>query len=316
MSRVVLGGSGRSVASVGLGCMGMSWAYDSPGRDEAASVRVIHEAIDLGVDLFDTSDQYGPFTNEMLVGEALVGRRDEVVLATKGGLVVGADGVTRRDGRPDHLRSALDASLGRLRTEQVDLYQLHRVDPTVPLEESWGALADLAREGKVARLGLSEVTVEEIRRAQAIHPVATVQSELSLWTRDALAEVLPYCAQQGIAFVAYSPLGRGFLSGRYGAPDDLPADDWRRRSPRFSPESFAANEALLGPLRAIASDLDVTPAQVALAWVLRQGPNVVAIPGTKTSAYLRQNVAAADIELVDDALRALDELPEPVGARY
>lgn len=316
MSGVGLGVSGRSVASVGLGCMGMSWAYDSPGRDEAASVRVIHEAIDLGVDLFDTSDQYGPFTNETLVGEALSGRRDEVVLATKGGLVVGTDGVTRRNGHPDHLRRALDASLSRLRTERVDLYQLHRVDPTVPLEESWGVLAELAQSGKVAHLGLSEVSVEEIQRAQAIHPVTTVQSELSLWTRDALADVLPYCAEQGITFVAYSPLGRGFLSGRYRTPEDLPLDDWRRRSPRFSPESFAANGALLEPLRAIAAEMDVTPAQVALAWVLQQESNVVAIPGTKTSGYLRQNVAAADIELAQDALDALDGLPDPVGARY
>lgn len=301
---------------MGLGCMGMSWAYDAPGRDDDHSVRVLRAAVDLGVDLFDTSDQYGPYTNEELVGRALEGRRDEIVLATKGGLVVEADGRTVRDGRPDHLQRALDASLLRLRTDRVDLYQLHRVDPQVPIEESWGALAELVAAGKAAQLGLSEVTVDEIRRAQAIHPVASVQTELSLWTREALDEVLPYCESEGITFVAYSPLGRGFLSGRFPDTDSLPEGDWRRRNPRFGPEAIEANRAILAPLRDVADSLGVTLAQVAIAWVLAQGENVVVIPGTKNLDYLEQNLEAGSLRLDPEHLEVLRQVTEPVGARY
>ena len=316
MGNVVLGDGGPTIGRVGLGCMGMSWAYDEPGRDDRESVRVIRTAVDLGVDLLDTSDQYGPFTNESLVGAALDGIRDRVVLATKGGLVVRPDGTTAREGRPGHLRAALDESLHRLRTDRVDLYQLHRVDPSVPIEESWGALAEAVVAGKALRIGLSEVTVDEIRRAQAVHPVASVQTELSLWSREALDEVLPFCEAEGIAFIAYSPLGRGFLGGRLRTAADLPEGDWRRRNPRFLPTAIEENRALLGPLTSVADELDVSPAQVALAWVLAQGDRVVAIPGTKTAAYLVENVEAAELRLSPEHLRLLDAAPEPVGARY
>jgi aryl-alcohol dehydrogenase-like predicted oxidoreductase len=296
--------------------MGMSWAYDAAGRDDERSTGVIRRAPDLGVTLLDTSDQYGPFVNESLVGAALEGRRDDVVLATKGGLVVRPDGSTTRDGSPGHLRRAHAASLERLRTEHVDLYQLHRIDPAVPLERSWETLAGFAAEGSALQLGLSEASVDEIERAQTIHPVASVQTELSLWTREARDEVLPYCRENGITFIAYSPLGRGFLSGRFSRPDDLPDGDWRRRSPRFGPDAIEANRALLGPVHEAAESLGVTPAQVALAWVLAQGEHVVAIPGTKNPDYLQENVAAARLVLPADVLATLDELPEPVGARY
>lgn len=316
MKQTPFGTTRRPMNVVGLGCMGMSWAYDQAAWDDARSVRVIHEALDLGVDLVDTSDQYGPFTNEELVGQALSGRRDEVILATKGGLVVGEDSTTTRDGDPAHLRRALAASLRRLRTDHVDLYQLHRVDPSVPLEESWQALADAVQAGQAIDIGLSEVSVDEIRRAQAIHPVASVQSELSLWSREVLDTVLPYCRDHGITFIAYSPLGRGFLTGRFESPEDLPPGDWRRRTPRFRPEALEANRAMLAPLKEVAEALDATPAQVALAWVLAQGEGVTVIPGTKTSQHLRQNLAAADLVLTPEMLDRLDRLPEPVGARY
>ncbi|MCU1590269.1 MAG: aldo/keto reductase family oxidoreductase [Frankiales bacterium] len=309
-----LGLDGPDVGAVGLGCMGMSWAYGAAERDDAQSVQVIRRALDLGVTLIDTSDVYGPFTNEELVGRALEGRRDEAFLATKVGLVAGPDGITR-DGRPEHIRAGIDASLHRLRTDRIDLYQLHRVDEAVPVEESWGVLAELVTEGKVRYLGLSEVGVAELERAHAIHPVTTVQSELSLWTRDVLAAVLPWCTSHGVGFLPFSPLGRGFLTGAVTSAD-FDSTDFRARNPRFTAEAMAANSAIVSRVQAVADRLDATPAQVALAWVLAQGDSVVPIPGTKKLPYLEQNAAAAFVTLSADDLAELDALPAAVGPRY
>src|SRR6266571_6237193 len=254
--------------------MGMSWGYSSAERDDAESAAVIRRAIDLGVTLIDTADVYGPFTNEELVGRALAGRRDEVVLATKCGLVV--DATTRtmgRDGRPEHVREACDASLRRLGTEVVDLYQLHRVDERVPVEETWGAMAGLVEAGKVRAIGLSEVGVDELERAGAVHPVASVQSELSLWTRDPLEEVLPWCVAHDTAFIPFAPLGRGFLTGRI-TEASFADDDFRARNPRFAAEALRANLALVDRVRAVAGRVGATPAQVAIAWVLARGEQV------------------------------------------
>lgn len=319
MRCTVLGASGPEVGVVGLGCMGMSWAYDELGRDDAASVEVIHRAVGLGCTLIDTADMYGPFTNETLVGRALRGRRDKVVLATKGGLVVDDPKTyaSHRNGRPEHLRSAFEASLRRLDVDHVDLYQLHRVDPDVPVEESWGALAELVQEGKARAIGLSESSLDDIRRAQAVHPVASVQSELSLWSRDPIESgVLEFCREQGIALIAFSPLGRGFLSGQISSVDDLPESDGRHRLPRFQSEALAANLAIVNRLRQVAERLDATPAQVALAWVLAQGENVVVIPGTKNIRYLEENAGAAGVELDEASLAALEDVPVAVGTRY
>ncbi|WP_405088615.1 aldo/keto reductase [Microbispora sp. NBC_01389] len=319
MRTTTLGGSGIEVGVIGLGCMGMSWGYDMLGRDDATSIEVIHRAVDLGCTLIDTADQYGPFTNEELVGKALRERRGEVVLATKGGLVVDDPHTfaSHRDGRPEHIRNALHGSLRRLGTDHVDLYQLHRVDPAVPIEETWGAMAELVAEGKVRSLGLSEVSVEQIERAHGIHPVASVQTELSLWSREPLADgVLEHCRERGVTFIAYSPLGRGFLSGRISGPGDLPEIDGRHRTPRFQPGAIAANQAVVDPARALAERFGVTVPQVSLAWVLAQGTHVVALPGTKTLRYLEENTAAADIVLPEDALKALADVPAPVGTRY
>jgi len=325
MRSTTLGSKGPQVGVIGLGCMGMTHAYDPRGRDDTVSASVVRQAVDLGVTLIDTADVYGPFTNEELVGKALAeapggSLRDSVVLATKGGLTLDGDlassGELVRNGRPEHVRAAIDASLRRLRTDRVDLYQLHRVDPDVPVEETWGALAEAVAAGKALQIGLSEASVDEIRRAQAVHPVASVQSELSLWTRDALAEVLPYCESEGIAFLPFSPLGRGFLTGSIASADDLPADDWRSRLPRFQAEALAANQSLVGTVRAIAERHGATPAQVALAWVLAQGQYVVPIPGTKTPKYLVDNAGAADLVLTAGDLAQLDALPAPTGTRY
>jgi len=313
-----LGASGPEVGVVGLGCMGMTFAYDRQGeRDDDTSIAVVRQAIDLGVTLIDTADAYGPYTNEELVGRALAGGwRDRTVLATKVGILTADGKATGLDGRPEHIRRSIDGSLSRLGTDRVDLYQLHRVDPRVPIEESWGAMAETVAAGKVRHLGLSEVTVEQIRRAQAVHPVATVQSELSLWTRDPLPEVLPYCQEQGIGFLPFSPLGRGFLAGRFTSFDDLPADDFRRELPRFQQDALRANLAIAGQVRQVADRIGVTPAQVALAWVIAQGRHVVPIPGTKTPAYLVDNAGAAGLELGKEDLAELDALPAPEGGRY
>ena len=309
-----LGTSGPPVGPVGLGCMGMSWAYGADQRDDQQSVAVLHRALDLGVTLIDTADVYGPFTNETLVGHGLAGRRDEAFLATKVGLVVGPDGIIK-DGRPEHVREGIDASLTRLQTDHVDLYQLHRVDDAVPLEETWGAMAELVTAGKVRHLGLSEVTAEQCAVAHAIHPVLTVQSELSLWTRDPLAAVLPWCEAHGAGFLPFSPLGRGFLTGTVSA-DSFGSEDFRARNPRFTAEAMSANAALVAAIQAVADRLDATAAQVAIAWVLAQGEHVVPIPGTKKVHYLEQNAAAADLVLSASDLAELDALPAPVGARY
>jgi aryl-alcohol dehydrogenase-like predicted oxidoreductase len=314
-----LGTGGTAVGRLGLGCMGMSAGYDPDGRDDATSVRVIRRALDLGMTLIDTADVYGPYANERLVGRALRGRRGDAVIATKAGLVLdgGRDGeAPRRDGSPAYLRVAIDASLRRLGVDHVDLWQLHRVDPAVPLEETWSAMAEAVAAGKALALGLSEVGVPELRRAAAVHPVASVQSELSLWTRDPLAEVLPYCAEHGVTFIPFCPLGRGFLTGRFRSAADLPAGDARRELPRFQPAAIAANHALVVRVREVAASAGATPAQVALAWTLVQGPAVVPIPGTTTLGHLEENAGAASVRLTADDLARLDTAPEPVGGRY
>jgi aryl-alcohol dehydrogenase-like predicted oxidoreductase len=325
MRTTTLGSKGAEVGVIGLGCMGMTHAYDQETpRDDATSISVIHQALDLGMTLIDTADAYGPYTNEELVGRALAdGNRERAVLATKVGLVTGTttnSGSTSpglgRNARPEHIRTSIDESLRRLGTDHVDLYQLHRVDPEVPLEETWGAMAATVAAGKARYIGLSEVTVDEIRRAHAVHPVASVQSELSLWTRDALSEVLPYCEEQGIAFLPFSPLGRGFLTGRFSSFDDLPQDDFRRRLPRFQRDALRANLGIVGRVWEIAERVGATPAQVALAWVLAQGRYVVPIPGTKTPKYLADNAGAAALGVSAADLAELDALPAPEGARY
>ncbi|MBV6700898.1 aldo/keto reductase [Kitasatospora aureofaciens] len=317
MRTATFGTNGPEIGVLGLGCMGMTWAYDVQSRDDENSVKVIRQALDLGVTLIDTADMYGPFTNEEVVGAALAGPyRERAFLATKVGIVPGGSGQASRDGRPEHVRRSIDDSLRRLGTDHVDLYQLHRVDPAVPIEETWGALAETVAAGKVRRIGLSEVTVEEIKRAQSVHPVASVQSELSLWTRDVLADVLPYTEEQGIAFLPFSPLGRGFLTGSIASFDELPADDFRRRLPRFQQDALKANLALVAKVKEVADRIGATPAQVALAWVLAQGRYVFPIPGTKTPRYLVDNAGAADVVLSAADLAELDALPAPTGDRY
>ena len=311
-----LGSSGIAVSAIGLGCMGMSWAYGA--GDDNESLAVIDRALELGVTFLDTSDVYGPFTNEQLVGRAIAGRRDDVVLATKAGLVVEdrANYVLGRDGRPEHIREACEASLQRLGVDAIDLYYLHRVDPEVPIEDSYGAMAELVAEGKVRALGLSEVDVATLERAAAIHPIAALQSELSLWTRDALADVLPWCREHDVAFVPFAPLGRGFLTGTLPVDSTFGEGDFRRKNPRFQPDSLEQNQAIVERVRAVADEVSATPAQVAIAWVLAQGENVIPIPGTKRLRYLEENVGAVDVELEADTLARLDALPAPAGTRY
>ncbi|WP_028935422.1 aldo/keto reductase [Pseudonocardia spinosispora] len=316
-----LGATDTEVSAVGLGCMGMSWGYAESTRDDTVSISVLRGALDRGVSFVDTSDVYGDGHNEVLVGEGIRGRRSEVVLATKCGLVVDdlASRVMHRDGSPRHLRTAIEASLRRLRVDAVDLYYLHRVDPQVPLEDSWGALAEFVAEGKVARLGLSEVTPEQASLAHRIHPVTAVQSELSLWTRDALApgaDMVAWCADNGAAFVPYSPLGRGFLTGTVSGPADFEESDFRASSPRFAAGAIEPNLRIVEVARRIANRRHVTPAQVAIAWTLGQGEHVVPIPGTKKESYLAENIAAADIVLTEQDMDELDRAPAAVGARY
>jgi aryl-alcohol dehydrogenase-like predicted oxidoreductase len=309
--------AGLEAGAVGLGCMGMSWAYGASERDDACSEEVIRRALDLGVTLIDTADVYGPFTNEELVGRALEGRREAAVLATKCGYVVDDPSTyaMSRNGRPEHVRTAVDDSLRRLRTDWIDLYQLHRVDDDVPLEETWGAMSQLVEAGKVRAIGLSEVSVEQLQRAQAVHPVASVQSELSLWTRDALAEVLPWCEAHGAAFIPFAPLGRGFLTGTV-TPGSFGPEDWRARNPRFAEAALEQNRAIADAVTAAAARAGCTPAQLAIAWTLAQGPHVLPIPGTKRLAYLEENAAAAEIELSPAELEELDALPTPEQPRY
>ncbi|WP_217240380.1 aldo/keto reductase [Streptomyces sp. AC555_RSS877] len=313
MRTTTLGKNGPVVGRVGLGTMGMSFGYDPHGWDDDASVKVIHRALDLGVNLIDTADVYGPFTNEELVGRALKGRRDEVVLSTKGGLVVDENGLGL-NGTPEHLSAAVDASLRRLGVDHIDLYFLHRVDPNVPLEESWGALAEQVEAGKIRSLGLSAVTLEQVRAADAVHEVGAVESEASLFTRDAFADVVPYTVERGIAFLPFSPLGRGLLTGAFAKPADLPKDDWRSTQPRFTEEAFAHNKAIVDVVSAVAGRHGATTAQVALAWLLAKGEYIVPIPGTKTERYLEQNAGGADVQLTAEDVAELDALPEPMGA--
>jgi aryl-alcohol dehydrogenase-like predicted oxidoreductase len=300
--------------------MGLSWAYRDHAVDEAAGAALIRDAVELGVDHFDTADVYGPFTNERLVGRALrdAGRRDDVLIATKCGLVVEDRATFRfgRDGSPAHVREACDASLERLGIGVIDLYYLHRIDPTVPVEETWGAMAELVKAGKVRHLGISEAKVDELERVSRIHPVAAVQSELSLWTRDYLADVVPWCAEHGASFVAFAPLGRGFLTGKIATDARFDASDFRSKLPRFSPESVAANQRIVEAVRAVAARRGVTPAQIALAWVLSRGEHVLAIPGTQRRKYLEENIGAARIALSPEELEELDAIPAPVGGRY
>jgi aryl-alcohol dehydrogenase-like predicted oxidoreductase len=312
-----LGSSGREVGAIGLGCMPMSWAYVGDETSEEESIRVIHRALDLGMTLLDTADCYGPFTNEELVGRALEGRRDRAVLATKAGLVTGPNGTypMQNDARPEHIREAADGSLRRLRTDVIDLYQLHRIDPGVPLEESWGAMAELVAAGKVRALGLSEANVEQLERAHAIHPVASVQSEFSLWFQERLDDVVPWCAAHGAAFIPYSPLGRGFLTGTIVEAKVDPRD-FRSRLPRFAQDAVDANQALIRHIGAVADRHDATPGQIALAWVLAQGPHIVPIPGTRRLRHLEENAAAAEILLTREDLAELADLPAVTGPRY
>jgi aryl-alcohol dehydrogenase-like predicted oxidoreductase len=306
------------VPAMGLGCMGMSEFYGSADEDEALAT--IRRALDLGVTFLDTADMYGPFTNERLVGRAIAGRRDEVVLATKFGNERGEDGARLGiNGRPEYVHRACDASLQRLGVDVIDLYYQHRVDTTVPVEETWGALRELVEAGKVRFTGISEAAPETIRRAHAVQPVTAVQTEYSLWTRDPEDDgVLATCAELGIGFVAYSPIGRGFLSGQIRSVDDLAPDDFRRHNPRFQGENFVRNLELVDRVREIADEKGVTASQLALAWVMAQSgrdgaPSIVPIPGTKRVAYLEENAAAAEVELTDEDLRRLDEAA-PRGA--
>jgi aryl-alcohol dehydrogenase-like predicted oxidoreductase len=319
MQRRTLGGRGLTVSAMGLGCMGMSEFY--AGRNDAESVATIHRALDLGVDFLDTADIYGPYTNERLVGQAIRGRRDEVVLATKFGIVRDPANPASRgvNGRPDYIRRACDGSLQRLGVDHIDLSYQHRVDADVPIEETVGAMADLVRAGKVKHLGLSEAGAGTLRRAVREHPISALQTEYSLWSRDPEDEILPACRELGIGFVAYSPLGRGFLTGRFRSIEDLPEDDYRRRSPRFEGENFRKNLDLVRRVEELARKKRCTPAQLALAWLLAQGDDIVPIPGTKQRRYLEENVAALEVELTPDDLARIEEVAPKgaaAGARY
>ncbi len=307
-----LGRQGPMVSALGLGCMGMSEFYGA--TDDAESIATIHRALEVGVTFLDTADVYGPFTNEQLVGHAIAGRRHEVVLATKFGIVRGPDPQSRGvNGRPEYVRAACDASLQRLGVDHIDLYYQHRVDPTVPIEETVGAMADLVRQGKVRYLGLSEAAPTTIRRAHQTHPITALQTEYSLWSRDPEDEILPTCRELGIAFVAYSPLGRGFLTGRFRRFEDLAPDDYRRTVPRFQGANFQKNLDLVRKVEEIAGEKHCTPAQLALAWLLAQGEDIVPIPGTKRRSRLEENIGALSVTLTPAELRRLEAVAPKGG---
>jgi aryl-alcohol dehydrogenase-like predicted oxidoreductase len=315
MKHISLGG--LDVSRIGLGTMAMSGYYLDPGSSDAESIRTIHRALELGVTHIDTAEIYGPYANEELVGRALKGRRDDVVLATKFGLVShsgGGHGVL--DSSPANIRAAVEGSLKRLGTDRIDLYYQHRVDPNTPIEDTVGALAALMAEGKVLHIGLSEARPETIRRAHAVHPIAALETEYSLWTRDPEAELLPLLRELGVGFVPYSPLGHGFLTGQIRSPKELSDDDWRKNNPRFTERNFEKNLRIVYEVQAVASEVDATPAQVALAWLLAQGDDIAPIPGTKRVSRVEENTAADSIELNTGQIQRLNDLPPAAGERH